>query len=152
MCTIVVAAVPGLYLVDMFPILKHLPWWFPGAGFKRQAAEWSKLPRALVEMPFTVTECRMESGTAYRSYTYDALRSLGDSDQSCYEEQYVKATAGTMFLAGADTTVSALSTFLLAMLAKPGAQKQAQAEIDRVTGGKYLMYLPFSKRYCGERM
>jgi hypothetical protein len=37
-----------------------------------------------------------------------------------------------------DTTVSALSTFFLAMLANPEAQRKAQTEIDAVTGGKYL--------------
>jgi cytochrome P450 len=45
----------------------------------------------------------------------------------------VKATAGTIFFAGADTTVAALSTFILAMLANPEAQRTAQAEIDSVT-------------------
>ncbi|KAJ7699218.1 hypothetical protein B0H17DRAFT_1129295 [Mycena rosella] len=41
---------------NIFPILKHLPNWFPGAGFKRQAAEWRKFPRALLEMPFAETK------------------------------------------------------------------------------------------------
>ncbi|KAJ7867908.1 hypothetical protein B0H14DRAFT_3441547 [Mycena olivaceomarginata] len=39
---------------------------------------------------------------------------------------------------GAYTTVSALGTFILAMLAYPEVQKTAQAEIDSLTGGKYL--------------
>jgi cytochrome P450 len=43
-----------------------------------------------------------------------------------------------MYIGGADTTVSALSTFILAMLANPTAQKKAQAEIDALTGGRYL--------------
>ncbi|KAJ7237790.1 hypothetical protein C8J57DRAFT_1374731 [Mycena rebaudengoi] len=34
--------------------------------------------------------------------------------------------------------VSALSTFLLVMLANQEAQRKAQTEIDAVTGGKYL--------------
>lgn len=37
-----------------------------------------------------------------------------------------------MYAAGADTTVSALSTFFLAMLANPDAQRKAQLEIDSV--------------------
>ena len=32
-----VAAVPGTFLVDVLPVLKHIPSWFPGAGFKRWA-------------------------------------------------------------------------------------------------------------------
>jgi cytochrome P450 len=43
-----------------------------------------------------------------------------------------------MYIGGADTTVSALGTFVLAMLANPTAQQKAQAEIDELTGGRYL--------------
>ena len=31
------AAVPGAFLVDLFPILKYVPSWFPGAGFQKKA-------------------------------------------------------------------------------------------------------------------
>ena len=31
--------VPGKYLVEVFPGLRHLPAWAPGAGFKRRAYE-----------------------------------------------------------------------------------------------------------------
>jgi len=30
--------VPGAFLVDIIPILKYVPDWFPGAKFKRKAA------------------------------------------------------------------------------------------------------------------
>jgi cytochrome P450 len=43
-----------------------------------------------------------------------------------------------MYIGGADTTVSALGTFVLAMLTNPTAQKKAQAEIDSLTGGTHL--------------
>lgn len=43
-----------------------------------------------------------------------------------------------MFAGGADTTVSALGTFVLAMLANPEAQKKAQAEVDSLTAGLVL--------------
>ena len=32
------AGVPGAFLVDLVPILKYVPSWFPGAGFQRKAA------------------------------------------------------------------------------------------------------------------
>ncbi|KAH9162257.1 cytochrome P450, partial [Lactarius sanguifluus] len=41
---------------------------------------------------------------------------------------------GTLYLGGADTTVSALQTFILAMTLYPEVQRKAQAEIDRVIG------------------
>ncbi|KAJ7237762.1 cytochrome P450, partial [Mycena rebaudengoi] len=134
-----VVALVNRYLVDMFPALKYVPKWCPGAEFQRKAEEWRKLARAMVDMPYTETKRQMECGIAPRSFTSDALHTLRESDDgSYYGEEDIKASAGTMFSAGADTTVSALSTFFLAMLANPEAQRKAQAEIDAVTGGKYL--------------
>ena len=34
------AFMPGRYLVERFPSMRFLPKWFPGANFKREAAEW----------------------------------------------------------------------------------------------------------------
>jgi len=51
-----------------------------------------------------------------------------------YEKNVVTKTALQMVTGGADTTVSALSSFVLAMLLHPKIQKKAQAEIDRVVG------------------
>ncbi|KAJ6536394.1 cytochrome P450 [Mycena capillaripes] len=132
-------AVPGAYLVDTFPILKHLPQWFPGAGFKRQAEEWSKLSRGMLELPFAETKRQMDSGIAPPSFTADSLQALSDPDKGpYYQEHHVKQTAVTMYIGGADTTVFALGTFVLAMLTCPEVQKKAQAEIDSLTGGRYL--------------
>ncbi|KAF8142815.1 cytochrome P450 [Mycena galopus ATCC 62051] len=134
-----VVALVERYLVDMFPALKYVPKWFPGADFKRKAEEWKKLARAMVDVPYTETKRQVDSGTAPRSFASDALYTLRQSDGSIYYgEEEIKASAGTMFTAGADTTVTALSTFFLAMLANPEAQRKAQTEIDAVTGGKYL--------------
>ena len=44
--------VPGKYLVETFPILRFLPSWFPGARFKRQAAEWFPLVRKMRDVPW----------------------------------------------------------------------------------------------------
>ncbi|KAJ6569258.1 cytochrome P450 [Mycena capillaripes] len=133
-----VANVPGLYLVDTFPILKHVPRWFPGAGFKRNAEKWKKLARAMVEVPFAETKRQMECATTPVSFTSESLNALKNRDGLYYEEDHVKSTAGTMFIGGADTSASGLGYFVLAMLANPEAQKKAQEEIDRVTCGKYL--------------
>ncbi|KAJ7080682.1 cytochrome P450 [Mycena epipterygia] len=133
-----IAAVPGAYLVNTIPILKHVPSWFPGAGFKRQAKEWRKLARSMLEEPFAETKRQMESGTAPPSFSANSLNAMNDSDKLYYQEHHVKATAGTMFIGGSDTTISALNTFVLAMLANPDAQRKAQAEIDGVTSQKYL--------------
>jgi cytochrome P450 len=51
-----------------------------------------------------------------------------------YSEDSIRDTAGTIFNAGSHTTVSALATFVLAMLRHPEIQKKAQLEIDSVVG------------------
>jgi cytochrome P450 len=70
---------------------------------------------------------------AQTSFVVNALRDLESGDKY-YQESTVQNVAAMMYSAGADTTVSALSTFFLAMLANPDAQKKAQLEIDSVVG------------------
>ena len=36
------AGIPGSFLVDLFPILRYVTSWFPGAGLKRKAARWGE--------------------------------------------------------------------------------------------------------------
>ena len=43
--------VPGRYLVEALPFLRHLPSWFPGAKFQRQAREWRKAAEAMCQQP-----------------------------------------------------------------------------------------------------
>jgi len=46
------AGIPGTFLVDLIPILKHIPDWFPGAGFKRKASHWRRVNADVSEKPF----------------------------------------------------------------------------------------------------
>ncbi|KAJ7731633.1 cytochrome P450 [Mycena metata] len=132
------AAMPGKFLVDSFPILRYVPSWFPGAGFKRQANEWRKIAHAVRDVPFAESKRLVESGAATQSLTTDCLQHLNEHGQAYYDEDTIKATAATMYLAGSDTVVSVLTSFILAMLANPAAQKKARMEIDSVTGGTRL--------------
>jgi hypothetical protein len=79
-------------------------------------------------------------GTAAMSFTSLNLRTLDDfpGDQREEQEAIVKAAAANMYAAGADTTVSALGTFILGMLMNPEAQQKAQAELDSVVGVGHL--------------
>ncbi|KAJ7880112.1 cytochrome P450 [Mycena leptocephala] len=127
------ARVPGRFIVDSIPILKYLPEWFPGAQFKRIAREGRFLSQAIRNVPFAETKRRMTSGEVTSCFTSKALRDL-ESGGKHFQESTVKNVAAAMYAAGAHTTVSALSSFILAMLANPDAQKKAQLEIDSVVG------------------
>ncbi|KAJ7486711.1 cytochrome P450, partial [Mycena latifolia] len=133
-----IAAIPGRYLVDWIPLLKHVPDWVPGVGFKRQAKEARKVARALNDVPFAETKRQLASGIAPYSFTAESLHRLSESGNTYYEEDTIKGTAASMYIAGSHTTVTTLSNFFLAMLANPGAQKNAQREIDAVIGQRRL--------------
>ena len=45
------AGVPGAFWVDVFPVLKYVPSWFPGAGFQKKAARWRGVNKSLIENP-----------------------------------------------------------------------------------------------------
>ncbi|KAJ7723505.1 cytochrome P450 [Mycena maculata] len=136
--TLAAANIPGKYLVDSIPNLKYVPAWLPGAGFKRKANGWSKLARAMRDVPFEETKRQMEAGTAPFSCAAESLNALKESEDNYYTEDTIKAATGTMYIGGSDTTVSAVGGFLLGMLSNPEAQRKAQAEVDLVTKGQYL--------------
>ena len=48
--------IPGAFLVDIIPILKYVPEWFPGANFQRKAAVMRKYAAMIRNTTFTATE------------------------------------------------------------------------------------------------
>ncbi|KAJ7065510.1 cytochrome P450 [Mycena amicta] len=134
-----IATIPGAFLVDMFPVLKYVPSWFPGANFKRRAARWRKVRLDAVEVPFEETRKNVMLGTAVPSYVSTRLQKLDTSSgHNGVEEELIRHTAADIYAAGSDTTVSALGWFVFAMLAYPEVQRKAQAELDAVLGNGHL--------------
>ncbi|TCD61769.1 hypothetical protein EIP91_007971 [Steccherinum ochraceum] len=116
----------GSALVDYMPILKNVPAWFPGAVFKRRAAQ-----------PFEEIKSRLADGTAVPSLVGELIEN-NLSGESVLDEQVIKNVGGVIYSAGADTTVTALTNFFLAMMFYPSAQARAQVELDRVVGSSRL--------------
>jgi cytochrome P450 len=77
----------------------------------------------------------MCKGKHKTSFLSQAMENIG-SDVDL--EHIHKWSASSMYLGGADTTVSSLMTFFLAMMVFPDVQKKAQEELDRVIGGGRL--------------
>ncbi|KAF9447574.1 cytochrome P450 [Macrolepiota fuliginosa MF-IS2] len=130
------ASAPGKYLVDAIPLLKYVPEWFPGAKFKRDAKEWSKVAMKFREAPFQAAKSNIAKGVAPPSYTATCLDSITASStrERLAREEEVKDTAAIFYGGGTDTTLSVLLTFMLAMTHFPDAQSKAQEELDRVVG------------------
>ncbi|KAG1800179.1 cytochrome P450 [Suillus subaureus] len=129
------AASPGAYMVDTLPFLAKVPVWFPGAGFKRIARKWRETLEEMVSAPHKLVKDQMAAGTAPVSLTSNLLEGR---DVSAEEEHSVKWSAFSLYSGGADTTVSAINSFFLAMTLFPDVQKKAQAEIDAVVGSDRL--------------
>ncbi|KZT58492.1 cytochrome P450 [Calocera cornea HHB12733] len=127
---------PGEFLVDVFPILRYLPDWFPGAGFKRQAMEWNHNKETIHDVPFQRVKRDMAAGKAQPSFTSTLLEDLAFDPlaASKYNESNVKRAAGSIYTGGNDNTTSSIHTLLVAVLQFPGIQEKAQEELDRVIG------------------
>ncbi|KAF8515740.1 cytochrome P450 [Gautieria morchelliformis] len=123
------------FLVDLFPILKYVPAWFPFAGFKRTAAKWRQNFVDTVEEPFAFVKREMAKGTARPSFTSQLL---AEGNLDAEDEENVKYAAFGMYTGNSDTAVAAMTMFFLLMVLNPDAQAKAQAEIDKVTGGERL--------------
>ncbi|KAJ6466213.1 cytochrome P450 [Mycena sanguinolenta] len=119
---------PGAVAVDAFPILRYLPSWMPGAGFQRFAVEARQLTKEMQEVPVNFVKQNMRDGMDSTSVVAKLLAA------NRYDEVAIQAVAGTAYAGGADTTVSALASFCLAMALYPEIQKKAQTEIDTVIG------------------
>lgn len=53
------ANIPGRYLVNSFPLLKHVPEWMPGAGFQRELREIAELNQKILNTPFEEARAKM---------------------------------------------------------------------------------------------
>ncbi|KAF8814227.1 cytochrome P450 [Phlegmacium glaucopus] len=126
-----IASVPGTFLVDLFAPLRHVPAWFPGAGFKRAAAHWAETVTNMVEAPYQFVKQQMASGTAKPSFI---SRLLEDPHLTAEQEHEIKWSAQSLYAGGADTTVSTIYAFFSAMTVYPDVARKAQAELDAVVG------------------
>jgi len=127
-------------------LVKHLPAWFPGAGFLRKASTWRETIVDSVDFPFSLLK---NAGTAPPSFCSTLLREL-DPDVACLavEEFDVKWTANSMYAASLDTTITFTQHLFLAMLKHPEYLKCAQVELDNVLGTGPSRFPTFEDRPC----
>ncbi|TEB35419.1 cytochrome P450 [Coprinellus micaceus] len=128
------ATQPGRWLVDHHPIIRFIPSWFPGAGWKRQGFEWRARLRYLSEVPHQWLRGQMNSGTHADCFTSRLLAPEGGQTVSVEEEDAIKWAAGALYAGAGDTTVSAIISFIRLMALHPKVQMKAQAEIRAAFG------------------
>ncbi|KAG0694413.1 cytochrome P450 [Suillus ampliporus] len=136
-----IASGGGIWPVDIFPALKHLPLWFPGASFKRNAAIWKSKMEEFVDRPYEFVKAEIKKGTARPSFVSTLLKSPSPdssfdstSTSDAQLDHDIRWTANSMYSASIDTTLTTLSHFILAMVQHPHVLARAQAELDAVLG------------------
>ncbi|CAG9982739.1 unnamed protein product [Clonostachys byssicola] len=129
--------IPGKWLVDLFPFMKHLPSWFPGAGFQEIAKRWRKEVFAAADVPFQFAKIQWENNSNRPSFVSYSLDRAGD-DIDPELESDINLSAANLYGAASDTTVSTLSFAYLALIKHPEILRKAQKEIDEVVGSERL--------------
>ena len=80
-----IASGGGIWPVDIFPFLKHIPLWMPGSGFKKNAIIWKKKMEEFVDKPFeyvknSVVSAFCDLDIIIRAYIYSLNRNLVHTD------------------------------------------------------------------------
>ncbi|KAJ7151669.1 cytochrome P450 [Mycena filopes] len=115
---------PGKWMVDSIPVLRFLPEWLPGAGFKKKAREYSRKLYAQSSEPYNWVREQIAAGKAVPSFTSKLLQPSDGSTVDAETEDHILWTAGALYSAGAD------STFFFAMMLYPAVQLRVQEEVD----------------------
>ncbi|KAI9057429.1 CyP450 monooxygenase [Trametes sanguinea] len=120
--------VPGRYLVESLRILRYVPSWLPGAGFKRKAAEWRKDVLAHRNVPFDAAVENMANGTGRPCIVSSFLEKQArlDGEAAKAHEEMSRDISALAYLN--------VVAFFLAMTIYPDVQRKAQAELDAVVG------------------
>ncbi|KAI0792435.1 cytochrome P450 [Abortiporus biennis] len=146
----------GTFLVDIFPFLKLVPEWFPGAEFKKFARRSKELLWQTRDRPFEFVKKAMKSGTAKPCVAVRMLEDLPNGPEREVEEDEAKSCAVVAYAGGADTNSVTLEIFILAMILFPEVQDKAKEELDRVVGPNRLPnfedrpYLPYMEAVVKE--
>ncbi|OBT69090.1 hypothetical protein VE03_01398 [Pseudogymnoascus sp. 23342-1-I1] len=129
------AIIPGKWLVDIMPFLRYLPDGFPGTAFKGTGRKMADTLRQCVDQPYEFVKQQMRENRHKTSFLSQAIEDIGSDSEMEFVHKW---SALSLFTGGADTTVSSLMIFFLAMSVFPEVQKKAEEELDRVIGSRRL--------------
>ncbi|KAN0139662.1 Cytochrome P450 monooxygenase [Lactarius tabidus] len=124
-----IAAVPGAYLVELFPWMMHIP-----ERFARWKAE-GRRDFERSDIMFQTLLNRVRSDVMKDSERPSLSASLiKNCDRRPLSNQEMAWLLGTLYSAGAETTSTTMYWWAFAMVAHPEVQRRAQAELDTVVG------------------
>ncbi|EED77953.1 predicted protein, partial [Postia placenta Mad-698-R] len=132
-----IAAGGGIWPMDIFPFLQHLPDWSPGAGFKCKAAIWKTKVKEFINNPFEIVKDHMRDGTVVPRFSTTLLQELQERCETEIDSQHevdICWTGNSMYSVSIDITMTTMLHFILAMVQHPEVLAKAQGDIDRVIG------------------
>ncbi|KAG1797149.1 cytochrome P450 [Suillus variegatus] len=116
---------PGAYLVDRVPLLRHLP------GYGKQLDEWHHEELELFRHQLRRVKSEVDRNEAGPSFTKTLLENTEEHKLSIDEMSYL---AGSLFGAGSDTTAVGITATVMAAACHPLAQAKVHEELDTVIG------------------
>ncbi|KAL2850249.1 O-methylsterigmatocystin oxidoreductase [Aspergillus pseudoustus] len=119
--------------VNYIPLLQYLPTWFPGAEFARMAHEFRTCITQFTSLPRRFVEYKMGQPD-FKPSILSRLLEQGPPATKSDEETIMLWSAAAIYIGGADTTVSSMTSFVITMALYPDVQRKAQEELDRVVG------------------
>ncbi|KAK2462812.1 hypothetical protein APHAL10511_005203 [Amanita phalloides] len=132
-----IASGGGVWPVDVFPFLQHLPVFLPGMGFKRKAVKWRAQIGEFVDKPYEYVKNAMKTGNYRPCFTSMMLNDQA-GDVTPEFEFDLKWSGNSMYGGSMDTTITTISHFLLMMMQHPEILEKAQRELDTVVGNDRL--------------
>ncbi|KAJ5938151.1 Cytochrome P450 [Penicillium verhagenii] len=152
--------VPGRYLAETIPWLKHIPnilapW---KAEIQRRGREEAAVNMSLVNQVKADLNAAKSPSDIPDSLSKLLLQAR-DADPASFgalSERDFSFVPASLFGAGSDTTASTLCTAILMLITNPQVQAIAHAELDHVIGSKRLptftdeQNLPYIKALCQE--
>ncbi|RXW18855.1 hypothetical protein EST38_g6998 [Candolleomyces aberdarensis] len=132
------AVVPGRYLVNIFPSLRHVPSWCPGAGFKIFLESLARISFKTLYPPFEEAKHDFANGKkgSHPSMAADLIDRLPEDSavNRAEVESIARNVCGIAYVAGAETTVNLALALLYVLSSYPDIQSRGQTEIDSVVG------------------
>ncbi|KAF7343718.1 Cytochrome P450 [Mycena sanguinolenta] len=124
------STVSGAYLCDILPFYTFRSG--QACSLKKDAKQFKKTVDTLRNEPYDEVKAEIANGRAKPSFTQRLIeRNLHPTPE---EELTYKWAAVAIYVAGADTTTSALEWFFLAMSLYPKVQEKAHSELMKVVG------------------
>ncbi|KAH9889950.1 cytochrome P450 [Cubamyces lactineus] len=134
-----VVTVTAQFLLQHFPFVRHVPSWFPGAGFHRELASTRRSSEFMLEVPFSQAKTQGSQGS--KCIVAKLLQRITESCEAGAQEangNIARNVASVMVQGGSDTTFSSIQALFLGLSLNIDAQKKAQAELATVVGPNRL--------------